>query len=121
MLVVFGQCSTVTQFYIVAPFLGAAAFGYTPVLIAQVTRASGAKSAGAAAGLTNAIWQSGSAVAPIVVGGVYASTHSFIYALLTLAAGPMCGAVLLFFVTRNLSPSVNSSMSGSTQEPQTAH
>jgi len=43
MLLVFGQCSTVTQFYLIAPFLGAVAFGYTPVLIAQVTRASGTK------------------------------------------------------------------------------
>jgi sugar phosphate permease len=98
MLLVFAQCSTVTQFYLVAPFLGAVAFGYTPVLIAQVTQASGAKSAGAAAGLTNAVWQSGSAMAPIVVGQVYASTHSVLFALLTLAAGPVCGAVLLLFV-----------------------
>ncbi|MFC6950469.1 nitrate/nitrite transporter [Paraburkholderia dipogonis] len=98
MLLVFGQCSTVTQFYMVAPFLGAVAFGYTPVLIAQVTQASGVKFAGAAAGLTNAVWQSGSAVAPIVVGQVYASTHSFFMALVTLAAGPVVGAVLLVFV-----------------------
>jgi sugar phosphate permease len=98
MLLVFGQCSTVTQFYTVAPFLGAVAFGYTPVLIAQVTQASGAKSAGAAAGLTNAVWQSGSALAPIVVGQVYAASHSFSAALVTLAAGPICGAILLVFV-----------------------
>ncbi|WP_374622557.1 nitrate/nitrite transporter [Pandoraea sp.] len=120
MLVVFSQCSTVAQFYMVAPFLGAAAFGYTPVLIAQVTRASGAKSAGAAAGLTNAVWQSGSALAPIVVGGVYASTHSFLFALLTLAAGPLCGVVLLFFVAQNLAPSADVSISDSAQEPQAA-
>ncbi|MCA8030985.1 MFS transporter [Burkholderia cepacia] len=100
MLLVFGQCSTVTQFYLVAPFLGAVAFGYTPVLIAQVTEASGLKFAGAAAGLTNAIWQSGSALSPIVVGQVYASTHSFFLALVTLAAGPLCGSVLLLGVTR---------------------
>ncbi|MGV7243604.1 MFS transporter [Caballeronia sp. M23-90] len=100
MLAVFGQCSTVTQFYVVAPLLGAVAFGYTPVLIAQVTRASGAKSAGAAAGFTNAIWQSGSALAPIFVGQVYAASHSFSYALLTLAAGPICGAFILLFVAR---------------------
>jgi len=100
MLLVFSQCSTVTQFYWVAPFLGAVAFGYTPVLIAQVTQASGAKSAGAAAGLTNAVWQSGSALAPIVVGQVYASTHSFVAALVSLAVGPLCGALLLVFVRR---------------------
>src|SRR5262249_42963310 len=71
MLMVFGQCSTVSQFYMLAPLLGAAAFGYTPVLMAQVSDASGRNSAGAGAGLTNAIWQSGSAVSPLVVGYFY--------------------------------------------------
>ncbi|HVW50004.1 MAG TPA: MFS transporter [Trinickia sp.] len=100
LLFVFGQCSTTNEFYLVAPFLGAAAFGYTPVLIAQVTQASGAKASGAAAGLTNAIWQSGSAMSPVVVGQVYASSHSFSLALVTLAAGPVCGALIMLFVAR---------------------
>ncbi|MFX5602872.1 MFS transporter, partial [Acinetobacter baumannii] len=58
MLMVFGQSSTVTQFYLIAPLLGAVGFGYTPVLMAQVSDACGRNSAGAGAGLTNAIWQS---------------------------------------------------------------
>jgi sugar phosphate permease len=120
MLVVFGQCSTVTQFYIAAPFLGAVAFGYTPVLLSQVTRASGAKSAGAAAGLTNAIWQSGSAIAPIAVGHVYATTQSFLFALLTLAAGPMCAGFILFFVSRDLAPSTSVSTFGNARDTQRA-
>ncbi|MDR5755072.1 MULTISPECIES: hypothetical protein [unclassified Caballeronia] len=33
-LTVFGMCSTVTQFYIVAPVLGAFSYGYLPVLMA---------------------------------------------------------------------------------------
>ncbi|MDR8071881.1 MFS transporter [Burkholderia cenocepacia] len=110
MLLVFGQCATVMQFYLVAPFLGAVAFGYTPVLIAQVTQASGEKASGAAAGLTNAIWQSGSAMSPILVGQVYASSHSFSLALLTLAAGPACGALILLFVTRNAAPAKGNSV-----------
>jgi len=95
MLVVFGQCSTVSQFYLLAPLLGAAAFGYTPVLMAQVSDASGRNSAGAGAGLTNAIWQSGSAVSPLVVGYFYQQTHSFSAALLTLAVGPVVAVVAL--------------------------
>jgi len=95
MLVIFGQCSTVTQFYLIAPVLGAVAFGYTPVLMAQVSDASGRNSAGAGAGLTNAIWQSGSAMSPLVVGYFYAQTHSFAVALLTLAAGPLVAVAAL--------------------------
>jgi nitrate/nitrite transporter NarK len=64
-LVVFGMCSTVTQFYIVAPILGAFSYGYLPVLMAQVSDASGKRLAGASAGWTNAIWQMGSAVSPL--------------------------------------------------------
>lgn len=102
MLLVFGQCSTVTQFYLVAPVLGAVAFGYTPVLMAQVSDASGRKSAGAGAGLTNAIWQSGSAMAPLVVGHFYSLTHSFPIALLTLAIGPLVGVAALILLPSKL-------------------
>jgi nitrate/nitrite transporter NarK len=63
-----------------------------------MTDASGSKSAGAAAGLTNAIWQSGSAMAPLVVGQVYGRTHSFSLALMTLAAGPVVAAITLLFI-----------------------
>jgi sugar phosphate permease len=98
-LLVFGRCSTAAQFYLVAPLLGAFAFGYTPVLMAQVSDASGKRSAGAGAGLTNAIWQSGSAISPLAVGHVYGQTHSFLLALLTLALGPLVGVVALLFVS----------------------
>jgi sugar phosphate permease len=98
MLFVFGQCSTTAQFYLVAPVLGAAAFGYTPVLMAQISDATGRESAGAAAGLTNAIWQSGSALSPLLVGKVYEATHSVLLAALTLSAGPLLGVAALLFV-----------------------
>jgi MFS family permease len=98
MLVVFGQCSTLTQFYLVAPVLGAVAFGYTPVLMALVSHASGRSSAGSGAGLTNAIWQSGSALSPLAVGHVYGLIHSFPIALLTLAIGPVVGVMALILL-----------------------
>jgi len=100
LLVVFGQCSTVQQFYIVSPVLGAVAFGYLPVLMAQVTKASGPKLAGAAAGLTNAVWQTGSAAAPLVIGQVYSRSGSFSLSLVALAVGPLAAAFTLFFVIR---------------------
>lgn len=95
LLLVFGQASTVVQFYMIAPFLGATAFGYTPLLIAQVTEVSGENLAGAAAGLTNAIWQLGSALSPLLVGQLYANSHSFSLSLAALAVGPLIGAVTI--------------------------
>jgi len=102
-LMIFGQCSTVTQFYLIAPVLGAVAFGYTPVLMAQVSDASGRNSAGAGAGLTNAIWQSGSAISPLVVGYFYAQTHSFSVALLSLAVGPLVAVAALTLLPGRIS------------------
>jgi len=98
LLVVFGRCTTETMFYLVAPILGAAAFGYTPLLYVLLTEASGTKAAGAASGFTNAVWQLGSVIAPMAVGAVYGSTHSFSLAIDTLAAGPLCGAIILCFL-----------------------
>jgi sugar phosphate permease len=95
LLVVFGRCQTESAFYLLAPVLGAAAFGYTPLLYVLLTEASGTKAAGAASGFTNAIWQLGSVIAPIAVGAVYQSTHTFSLAIDTLAAGPFIGALIL--------------------------
>lgn len=97
-LVIYGQCSQTQQFYIVAPILGAFSYGYLPVLIAQITDAAGKKLAGASAGWTNAVWQSGSALSPLVVGQVYGATHSFNIAFLTLAAGPLVAIIAMLFV-----------------------
>jgi sugar phosphate permease len=103
MLLVFGACSTTAQFYLVAPVLGAFSYGYLPVLMAQISDASGKRLAGASAGWTNAIWQTGSAISPLAVGHVYGGTHSFMLALLTLAIGPVVGMVAMFFVSRRIS------------------
>ncbi|SIT46493.1 Major facilitator superfamily [Paraburkholderia ribeironis] len=102
-LLIFGACSTTRQFYLVAPILGAFSFGYLPVLMAQISDASGKRLAGASAGWTNAIWQTGSAVSPLAVGQVYGHTHSFMLALLTLAVGPVVGMVAMLFVSKHIS------------------
>jgi sugar phosphate permease len=99
LLVAFGQCSSETMFYIVAPILGAAAYGYTPLLYVLITEAAGIRSVGAASGLSNATWQLGAGLAPMAVGAVYGSTQSFSLSFYTLAIGPVIGALLLSFVT----------------------
>ncbi|WP_051454027.1 MFS transporter [Paraburkholderia caribensis] len=100
LLVAFGRCTNEAMFYLIAPVLGAAAFGYTPLLYVLLTEASGTKAAGAASGFTNAIWQLGSVIAPMAVGAVYGGTHSFSLAIDTLAAGPLCGAIILCFLRK---------------------
>jgi sugar phosphate permease len=98
LLVVFGRCTTISEFYVVAPALGAAAFGYTPLLYVLLTEASGTKAAGAASGFTNAMWQFGAGLAPMAIGAVYAYSHSFSLAINTLAIGPLIGAFLIVFI-----------------------
>jgi sugar phosphate permease len=100
LLIVFAKCSTERSFYWIAPFLGAAAFGYTPLLYVLLAEASNAKSAGAAAGFVNTVWQLGSAISPLAVGVVYGHTHSFTLALDVLAAGPLFSVVALCFLRR---------------------
>jgi sugar phosphate permease len=100
-LILFGHCSTLTQFYVLAPILGVVAFGTTPLFLTQVTWTAGEKYTGAAVGLTNAMQQCGSTLAPILVGHVYAVSHSFSMAFLTLALGPVLGFIAQVFVARD--------------------
>ena len=60
LLVVFAQCSTLTSLYLVAPLLGLAAYGFTPLLVGLYNKASGMARAGAAAGIVNTGWSIGS-------------------------------------------------------------
>ncbi|MCL2656492.1 MAG: MFS transporter [Betaproteobacteria bacterium] len=97
-LVVFGYCTTVTQFYIVATLIGVFGFAYLPVLMAQISDATGSNLAGAGAGWTNAIWQTGSAISPLAVGYAYSATNSFLASLLVLAIGPVIGVLSLLLI-----------------------
>jgi sugar phosphate permease len=98
LLVVFGGLGSEHQFRIVAPILGIAAFVYMPLLTAMVTEVAGVALAGSATGLSNAIWQMGSIIVPVVVGVVFHWTGSFQAAFAALAAGPLFGAVCMTFV-----------------------
>ncbi|WP_083850587.1 MFS transporter [Rhodovulum sp. PH10] len=89
LLLVFGGLHTEQQFRLFAPVLGVAAFVYMPLLSTMVAEVAGLALAGSATGITNACWQLGTILVPVVVGIVFQSTDSFYSAFVTLAAGPV--------------------------------
>lgn len=97
-LVVFGNLSSATAFMWMAPVLGAAAYGWSPLIVALVPRLVPAAVTGAASGFANATWQLGSVVVPVVVGAVFSATNSFSAAFVTLAAGPLVGLLVMLAV-----------------------
>ncbi|MFJ6375427.1 MFS transporter [Pseudarthrobacter oxydans] len=99
MLVVFGLLDNALAFFIAAPLLGLGAYCYLPLIVALVPRLVSSSVLGTAAGMTNAIWQIGSVLVPLAVGAVFAATNnSFMAALITLAAGPFVGMIIMYFV-----------------------
>ena len=101
LLMAFGKCSSTLGYFLIAPFLGAAAYGYTPLLIGLYTQASGPRLAGAAAGFVNTIWSVGSFVSPILAGYVFAHGRSLDLTLGVIAAGPLVGALFLCCVRQS--------------------
>jgi sugar phosphate permease len=97
-LLMFGQLSELDAFRFAAPFIGIGAFVYSPLLVTLVAEQSGINRAGSAAGIANAVWQSGSAMSPAVVGLIFQATHSFQAAFTALALGPLLGAFCMLFV-----------------------
>ncbi|NUP00661.1 MAG: MFS transporter [Nonomuraea sp.] len=97
-LLVFGAMDSATAFLVVAPFLGLGAYLYSPLMVAMIPGLSGKRLAGSAAGATNAVWQLGSVIVPVVIGAIFQATGSFYAAFVALAAGPLVGAALMFFV-----------------------
>ena len=98
MLLLFGALHTERAFLIAAPILGVTAFVYSPLMAAMVAESAGSRLVGSATGLTNAFWQLGNVVVPLAVGVVYQSTQSFSAAFVTLAGGPLLGALTMFAV-----------------------
>lgn len=99
MLVVFGLLDNAMAFFLAAPLLGLGAYCYLPLIVALVPRLVSSNVVGSAAGMTNAMWQIGSVLVPLAVGAVFAATdNSFMAALLTLAAGPFLGMIIMYFV-----------------------
>ncbi|MFM0625209.1 MFS transporter [Paraburkholderia xenovorans] len=102
-LLAFGQLSDIDAFRLAAPFVGIGAFVYSPLLVTLVAEQSGINRAGSAAGIANAVWQSGSAMSPAVVGLVFQASHSFQMAFAALAVGPLLGAICMLFVKEHVS------------------
>jgi sugar phosphate permease len=100
MLMVFGLLDT-GWLRIAAPILGVTAFVYSPIMSALLTEMIGKRSVGTAAGLMNAFWQTGVVIVPLVVGGVFQATGSFIAAFVVLAAGPAIGSICMLLVREN--------------------
>lgn len=94
-LMVFGLVRQQTMFIVVAPFLGLAAYGWSPLMVAMIPKLVPDGVVGTAAGMSNATWQLGSVIVPVVVGAVFASTGSFFAAFATLAVGPLIGVLLM--------------------------
>ncbi|MCX5320094.1 MFS transporter [Streptomyces sp. NPDC055059] len=94
-LVWFGNVSSPTAFIWLAPLLGAAAYGWTALLVALIPRLVPSSVTGSVAGISNAIWQLGSVLVPLAVGAVFSATESFNAAFLTLAAGPAMAIVFM--------------------------
>jgi sugar phosphate permease len=97
-LLLFGTERSLSAFLWTAPLLGIAAYVYAPLMVTMVSNLSSVHQIGSAAGATNAVWQLGSAAVPVVLGTVFAATHSFFAAFATLAAGPLLGALLMLGV-----------------------
>ena len=98
MLLLFGTLHTESAFLIAAPILGVTAFVYAPLLAAMVAEIAGPALVGSATGLTNAFWQLGNVIVPLVVGVVYQSSHSFNAAFVALAVGPLFSTLIMFAV-----------------------
>jgi MFS transporter, ACS family, glucarate transporter len=97
-LLVFGTLQSYAQFLWVAPLLGIGAYAYSPLTSALTPILAGRASAGSAAGVVNAFWQLGSVLVPAVIGPVFVATGSFAAAFATLAAGPLLGALVGWFI-----------------------
>jgi MFS transporter, ACS family, glucarate transporter len=100
-LLLFGAGHSLTAFLWTAPFLGIAAYVYSPLMAAMIPDLAGTRLAGSAAGAVNAFWQLGSTIVPVVLGAVFQASHSFFLAFATLAAGPLVGMLLMFGVREN--------------------
>lgn len=98
LLVVFGALGATASFFWVGAVLGLFAYAATTLLVAYVPTLVPSTVTGTAAGTTNAIWQLGTTIVPVVVGAVFAGTGSFLAAFATLAAGPLAGMLLMFGV-----------------------
>ncbi|MEV8614139.1 MFS transporter [Amycolatopsis sp. NPDC051373] len=98
LLIVFGTLGATSTFFWMGAILGLFAYAAITLLVAFVPTLVPATVTGTAAGTTNALWQLGTTIVPVVVGAVFAGTGSFLAAFATLGAGPLLAMVLMLGV-----------------------
>ncbi len=82
--------------------LGLGAFAYSPLMNTMGAETSGRALAASGAGFTNAFWGLGNVIVPTLVGLVFQMTGSFPAAFVTLAVGPLLGAIGMAFVAEDV-------------------
>jgi sugar phosphate permease len=94
----FGANRSLSLLIALAPIVGIVSFIYSPIMNTFIGELVEERLVGTATGLVNTIWQLGSMLSPLVVGNVLQSTHSYLNAFATLAAGPIVAALLVLLV-----------------------
>jgi len=97
-LLLFGAAKSEWEFRMLAPFVGIFTFVCQPLLVAMLTEIVGKRNVGTASGIMNALSQSSTIIAPLVVGSAFQATHSFFGAFAALAAGPFLGAMFILLI-----------------------
>jgi sugar phosphate permease len=97
-LLMFGAADTEWKFRMLAPFVGVFAFVCQPLIIAMLTEFVDKKKLGTASGVMNALGQSSTIVAPLIVGGAFQATGSFFGAFAALAVGPLLSLVCVCLI-----------------------
>lgn len=121
-LIAFGSLGSTPSFFWVGAIDGLFAYAATTLMVALVPTLVPATVTGTAAGATNAVWQLGTTIVPVVIGAVFAGTGSFLAAFATLAAGPLIGMVVMLGAKepRQRTDASSTTGSGSDQNPTVA-
>jgi sugar phosphate permease len=97
-LLLFGAATSEWEFLVLAPFVGVFTFVCQPLLVAMLTEIVGNQNVGTASGIMNALGQSSTIIAPLIVGSAFQATHSFFGAFAALAVGPFLGSIFILLI-----------------------
>lgn len=100
LLLVYVQVQSFGPLLFLAPFLGAAAFIFGPVLNTFISELVEPDQVGTAIGFCNAIWQAGSLISPVLAGTLLDHTDSYTGVFVMLSAGPFLSVLLLAGIKR---------------------
>lgn len=94
----FGANQNVSVLYFIAPMMGVCVYAFYPVLQTIIYNLVDRRLVGTTSGLVNGMWQIGSLTAPLAVGAVIDATQNYFYCFITLAAGPLLGAIATILI-----------------------